>query len=82
MKKTILSIGLFTLVLASTSFASPKNSTTSTAVTVMTPIDGNGGQSTGNNRKLDYKGGTYDTAQISFIDGNGGQSTGDNRKID
>jgi hypothetical protein len=79
MKKAILSIGLFTLVLASTSFASPKSSTPAIADAIITPIDGNGGQSTGDNKKLDYNGGT---AQISFIDGNGGQSTGDNKKID
>ena len=82
MKKAILSIGLFTLVLASTSFASPKISTSSTSAAVATPIDGNGGQSTGDNKKLDYNGGTYRTAQISPIDGNGGQSTGDNKKLD
>ena len=77
MKKAILSIGLFTLVLASTSFASPKVSTAA----IITPIDGNGGQSTGDSKKLDYNGGTS-TSQISFIDGNGGQSTGDNKKLD
>ncbi len=83
MKKAILSIGLFTLVLASTSFASPKISTSAIAEnTFSTPIDGNGGQSTGDNKKLDYNGGTYNPGQTNFIDGNGGQSTGDNKKLD
>ncbi|PJJ10449.1 hypothetical protein CLU83_3871 [Flavobacterium sp. 1] len=82
MKKAILTIGLFALVLVSTSFASPNNSTTSvTDNTVITSIDGNGGQSTGDNRKVDYNGGSFKN-QIVEIDGNGGQSTGDNRKVD
>jgi hypothetical protein len=85
MKKAILSIGLFTLVLASTSFASPKNSTSTIADNaVITSIDGNGSQSTGDNKKVDYNGGTFksDKNQIVAIDGNGSQSTGDNKKVD
>ena len=59
MKKAILTIGLFTLVLATTSFASPKISTSSIADnTVITSIDGTGGQDTGGNKKVDYNGNT------------------------
>jgi hypothetical protein len=82
MKKTILSIGLFTLVLVSTSFASPKNVTTSIADnTLITAIDGTGGQSNGDNRKVDYNGSSFKNQNVE-IDGTGGQSNGDNRKVD
>jgi len=82
MKKAILTIGLFTLVLVSTSFASPKDLTSSiTDKTVITTIDGTGGQSTGGNRKVDYNASTFQN-QNTGIDGTGGQSTGGNRKVD
>jgi hypothetical protein len=82
MKKAVLTIGLFTLVLVSTSFASPNSSTISISDnSVITSIDGNGGQSTGDNRKVDYNGDSLKN-KIILIDGNGGQSTGDNRKVD
>lgn len=83
MKKAILTIGLFTLVLVSTSFASPNNSGSSVTAdnTGITSIDGNGGQSNGDNRKVDYNGSALNN-QIIIIDGNGGQSNGDNRKVD
>lgn len=84
MKKAVLTFGLFTLVLASTSFAAPKNTTSTIAEkAVITSIDIDGGQSSGDNRKLDYTG-DYSkinkTNQITSIDG--GQSSGDNRKLD
>ena len=54
MKKTILTIGLFTLVLASTSFASPTISTSSIADNTLTvSINGNGSQDSGGSRKVD-----------------------------
>lgn len=85
MKKAILTIGLFTLVLATTSFASPKISTSSIADnTVITSIDGNGGQDAGGGKKLDYKG-TFNSSamkNLSDIDGNGGQDAGGGKKID
>lgn len=84
MKKTILSIGLFTLVLVSTSFASPKNLTASIVDnTVITAIDGTGGQSgSGDNKKVDFNGRSINN-QIVEIDGTGGQSSGgDNKKVD
>ncbi|WP_348823993.1 hypothetical protein [Flavobacterium aestuarii] len=82
MKKAILTIGLFTLVLATTSFASPKVSTSSIIDnTQISSIDGTGGQSSGDHRKLDYNGNVIKT-QITAIDGTGGQSSGDHRKLD
>ena len=54
MKKAILTIGLFTLVLASTSFAAPKNTTSPIADnTIITTVDLDGGQSSGGNKKVD-----------------------------
>lgn len=86
MKKAILTIGLFTLVLATTSFASPKISTSSIADnSVITSIDGNGGQDTGGNKKVDYNGNSshiLSTNKVADIDGNGGQDTGGNKKVD
>lgn len=86
MKKAILSIGLFTLVLATTSFAAPTVSTSSIADNaITTPIDGNGGQDTGGNKKVDVYGGDdlkITMKQYSNIDGNGGQDTGGNKKVD
>ncbi|MBF4470685.1 hypothetical protein [Flavobacterium sp. HJJ] len=82
MKKAVLTIGLFTLVLVSTSFTSPQNSTTVIDdSSVITSIDGTGGQSSGDNRKVDYTGASLKN-QIVEIDGTGGQSSGDNRKVD
>lgn len=82
MRKAILTIGLFTLVLVSTSFASPKVSTSSIADnTEITAIDGTGGQSSGDHRKLDLNGNAL-KSQNTPIDGTGGQSSGDHRKLD
>ena len=76
MKKAILTLGLFTLVLGSTSFASSKNATASIAEnTVITSSDLDGGQSSGGNRKVDFKAGATN-------DLDGGQSSGGNRKVD
>jgi hypothetical protein len=83
MKKSILTIGLFTLVLvATTSFATPTNSTPSIVDnTVITSVDGRGGQQTGDHRKVDYTGNAINR-QITSVDGTGGQQTGDHRKVD
>ena len=84
MKKAILTIGLFTSVLASTSFAAPSTSNSSIADdAVITTIDVN--QDSGENKKLDSsesKSITSFTNPIIGIDGNGGQSTGGNKKQD
>jgi hypothetical protein len=85
MKKAILTIGLFTLVLATTSFASPKISTSSIADNALiTPIDGNGGQDAGGGKKLDYNGTSNGSAtkNSSGVDGNGGQDAGGGKKLD
>jgi len=83
MKKALLTFGLFTLVLASTSFAAPTNSNSPIADnTVITAIDGSGGQSSGGNKKLDYNGDSLKSNQILNIDGSGGQSSGGNKKLD
>ena len=84
MKRTILTIGLFTVVMALTSFTTPETSTT-TDSTVITSIDGHGGQDSGRTRKLDYNGGGMKfstTNQIADIDGTGGQDSGRTRKLD
>jgi len=84
MKKAILTIGLFTVVMALTSFTTPETSTTSDS-TVITSIDGHGGQDSGRTRKLDYNGGGMKfstTNQIADIDGTGGQDSGRTRKLD
>jgi hypothetical protein len=86
MKKAILTIGLFTLVLATTSFASPKISTSSIADNaVITSIDGTGGQDTGGGKKIDFNGGVIKSVKSNLIveiDGTGGQDTGGGKKID
>jgi hypothetical protein len=85
MKKATLTIGLFTLVMVLTSFTTPETTTTTILHnTTNSPIDGNGGQDTGGNRKVDYTGNDAQVALTnqSDIDGNGGQDTGGNRKVD
>nr|WP_315253414.1 hypothetical protein [uncultured Flavobacterium sp.] len=87
MKKAILTIGLFTLVLVSTSFASPNNSVPSVTTdnTGITSIDGTGSQDTGRTKKVDFNGGGMKygkTNQIADIDGTGSQDTGRTKKVD
>jgi len=86
MKKATLIIGLFTLVIASTSFATPTSTTSKIADNaVITSIDGNGSQDSGGNKKVDYNGSTIKlikTNQLADIDGNGSQDSGGNKKVD
>jgi hypothetical protein len=85
MKKAILTIGLFTLVLATTSFASPKSTTTSIIdYSANTPIDGSGSQDTGRDKKLDIigKSSSSEMKQLTDIDGSGSQDTGRDKKLD
>ena len=86
MKKATLTIGLFTLVLASTSFATPTVSTSSIDDnTFITAIDGKGGQDSGGGRKQDFTGNESQIATITVytnIDGKGGQDSGGGRKQD
>ena len=82
MKKAILTIGLFTIVTALTSFANP--TTPNVDNTIYTQIDGNGGQDAGGNKKVDFVGGHTQSSinKLNNIDGNGGQDAGGNKKVD
>lgn len=85
MKKATLTIGLFALVLASTSFASPTASTSTIDDSVITSIDGKGGQDSGGQKKLDFNGDTVkseSTVQYNDIDGKGGQDSGGQKRLD
>jgi hypothetical protein len=87
MKKATLTIGLFTIVTALTSFANPTTSTSSIVDnnTVITSIDGTGGQDTGGSKKVDFNGGVLKSVKSNLIveiDGTGGQDTGGSKKVD
>lgn len=70
MKKTALTIGLFSLVVVATSFANHENGK-SNSKGIVTELGIDGGQKTGTDRKQDV---------IQSIDG--GQKTGTDRKQD
>jgi hypothetical protein len=85
MKKAILTIGLFTIVTALTSFAKP--TTANVDNTVNTEIDGNGGQDAGVNKKEDTTKSTsiaMKTNKTKEIDGTSGagQDSGASKKVD
>jgi hypothetical protein len=80
MKKAILTIGLFTIVTALTSFAKP--TTANVDNTINTEIDGTGTQTTGDNKKVDFIENSINSKQTLKIDGTGTQTTGDNKKVD
>jgi hypothetical protein len=80
MKKAILTIGLFTLVMGLTSFTTPEQKGTIEKGT-LTEINGNGSQSTGGNKKVDING-SQSTGGNKKVDINGSQSTGGNKKVD
>jgi hypothetical protein len=86
MKKATLTIGLFTIVTALTSFANPTTSTSSIVDnTVITSIDGTGGQDTGGSKKVDFNGRVLKSVKSNLIvkiDGTGGQDTGGSKKVD
>jgi hypothetical protein len=86
MKKSILTIGLFTIVLASTSFASPKNSTSLISNNAdISYINGAGTVESGDNRKVDFVGNTIKKTtltKVSYINGPGNEDSGDNQKVD
>jgi hypothetical protein len=80
MKNTITTIGLFSLVMALTSFTTPETVTTTNNVSL--DVDGN---VIGGSKKLDFvKSDMKSTASYNMIEvaGPGGQSTGGNRKVD
>ena len=81
MKKATFTIGLFTVVTALTSFATPTTSTSKKVDTIITSIDGT--QDAGGNRKHDFNGKVIkriSTVQIVGIDGT--QDAGRTRKAD
>jgi len=78
MKKAILTIGLFTLVMGLTSFTTPEQKATIEKGVI---IEVNGGQSAGGNKKVDVNGG-QSAGGNKKVDVNGGQSAGGNKKVD
>jgi hypothetical protein len=82
MKKAILTIGLFTIVTALTSFAKP--TTANVDNTINTEIDGNGSQDAGGNKKVDFNSRKSEslTNKLTDVDGNGSQDAGGNKKVD
>jgi hypothetical protein len=79
MKKAILTIGLFTIVTALTSFATP--TTTILENTIVSDIDGTGGQDNGGKKKIDF----VSTNKISTAKNyniQGSQDLGKVKKID
>jgi len=78
MKKTALTIGLFSLVMVATSFAAPQTITASTGVSVSADTDGDG--ATGGIKKKRDAADFMDSKQSNFS--NVSQSLGGNKKID
>ena len=78
MKKAILTIGLFSLVMILTSFTTPE---TATKLNNNTSIELNGSVSTGGNQKVDLNG-SVSTGGNQKVDLNGSVSTGGNQKVD
>ena len=78
MKKAILTIGLFSLVMILTSFTTPETNSTAKSDTNVNII---GGGATGHNVKLDIIGGgaTGHNVKLDII---GGGATGHNVKLD
>lgn len=79
MKKAILTIGLFTLVMGLTSFTTPEPKRTVEKGTSL--IDINGSQSAGGNKKVDING-SQSAGMNKKVDINGSQSAGMNKKVD
>jgi hypothetical protein len=92
MKKAILTIGLFSLVMILTSFTTPETNSTAKSDTNVNIIGGNsaggnvkldiiGGNSAGGNVKLDIIGGNSAGGNVK-LDIIGGNSAGGNVKLD
>ncbi len=80
MKKSILTIGLFSLVMILTSFTTPETSTKSTVGdNAILNIDGS--NSVGGNRKVDIDG-SNSVGGNRKVDIDGSNSVGGNRKVD
>ncbi|TRX37737.1 3-oxoacyl-ACP reductase [Flavobacterium restrictum] len=80
MKKTILTIGLFSLVMVLTSFTSNEKAAKNINEK-NTSIEINGGSSVGGNKKVDINGGSS-VGGNKKVDINGGSSVGGNKKVD
>jgi hypothetical protein len=90
MKKVILTISLFSLVMILTSFTTPEtsnndinitNTTASQATSGNVKLDIRGAQSTGGNVKLDIRGAQSTGGNVK-LDIRGAQCTGGNVKLD
>lgn len=80
MKKTILTIGLFSLVMVLTSFTTNEKVTT-TDIASKSMLDLSGNLSTGGNKKVDLSG-NLSTGGNKKVDLSGNLSTGGNKKVD
>jgi hypothetical protein len=80
MKKAILTISLFSLVMILTSFTTPETSTNDNNVTIGTS-NIRGAQATGGNVKLDIRGAQATGGNVK-LDIRGAQATGGNVKLD
>ena len=78
MKKAILTIGLFSLVMILTSFTTAETNNTTKSHSNINIV---GGTSTGGNVKVDIVGGTSTGGNVK-VDIVGGTSTGGNVKVD
>jgi hypothetical protein len=90
MKKVILTIGLFSLVMILTSFTTPETSNNDVNITNSAPsqapsgdlkVDIRGSQATGGNVKLDIRGSQATGGNVK-LDIRGSQCTGGNVKLD
>jgi hypothetical protein len=81
MKKAILTIGLFSLVMVLTSFTTPETASVSRVENNNTFADLVGGTSAGGNKKVDLVGGTS-AGGNKKVDLVGGTSAGGNKKVD
>jgi hypothetical protein len=80
MKKSILTIGLFSLVMILTSFTTPETNTV-TRTSIDNTIDLAGSQAAGGNRKMDLAG-SQAAGGNRKMDLAGSQAAGGNRKMD
>jgi hypothetical protein len=81
MKKAILTIGLFSLVMILTSFTTPETTKNTNVDNTNESINLVGGAATGGNKKLDLVGGAA-TGGNKKLDLVGGAATGGNKKLD
>jgi hypothetical protein len=78
MKKAILTIGLFSLVMILTSFTTSEEKV---LTVINTPVELNGSASVGGNKKVDLNG-SASVGGNKKVDLNGSASVGGNKKVD